>query len=74
MTGQRLRAFAHDWILPGLIGLAGAAVIIAGAEVGGLVGWLFIGLAAFAMVAVVVWAVRSAYSDYPFGWPDDDDA
>ncbi|GAB5535590.1 MAG: hypothetical protein Rubg2KO_18390 [Rubricoccaceae bacterium] len=66
MSRRRLHAFAHDWLVPGLIGLAGAAVVIAGAEIGGLVGWLVIGLAFLSLIGAVVWAVRSAYRDSPF--------
>ena len=68
MSRNGLRAFAKDWIVPGLIGLAGAAVLIVGAELGGLIGWLLMGLVALVMAGVIGWAVRAVYLD---DWPDD---
>lgn len=63
MNRSPLRRLVCDWIVPGVIGLGGAAVLIAGAEIGGVIGWLFIGLAAAALVGVVVYAVRTIYTD-----------
>ena len=72
MTRERLVAFARDWIAPAVAGLAGAAVLITGAELGGAIGWSLIGLAAGALVGMVAWAVRPFYTDDPFDWPDDE--
>jgi len=67
MSRERLHAFAQDWVVPGGLGLAGAAVVIAGAEIGGPVGWILIGLAGLALVGAIVWAMR-LYTD---DWTDD---
>ncbi|MEO0558104.1 MAG: hypothetical protein AAF170_07960 [Bacteroidota bacterium] len=74
MTPGRLRTFAREWLGPTLAGLAGAAVLIAGAEIGGAIGWAILGLAALGLIGVVVWALRSVYRDYPFDdWDDEDE-
>lgn len=74
MRRGRLTRIVREWIGPSLVALAGAAVVIAGAEIGGVIGWTILGLAACAVVGVVVWAVWSYAKDYPFGdWPEDDD-
>lgn len=73
MRCGRLTRIVREWIGPSLVALAGAAVVIAGAEIGGVIGWAILGLAACAVVGVVVWALRSFYRDYPFDGLDDED-
>lgn len=68
MNRRVLHQIVCDWIVPGAIGLAGAAVVISGAEIGGVLGWLLITVAAAALACVVMWAVRTVYSD---DWMDD---
>lgn len=63
---KRLDAFARAWLGPALAGLAGAGLLIVGAEVGGALGWVLIGLVACALVGMVAWVMHSAYRDSPF--------
>lgn len=72
MTRGRLAGLAREWMAPGLGGLAGAGLVIAGAEIGGVIGWMLLGLVACAMVGVVGWIVWTAYRDDPFYGPDDE--